>query len=233
MHPQPRMQNKKAYEHSHHRFTGITRHSPRNGVTTYNVISPVIGLCCHRRRRDTSRRLERQRRGVRTTRLRRPRNARLVERAFASIASRPAFVTIASRPSLGRDQIALLLFLAERQAIFRIFRNPPVPIWPWDRAKRRPAPGDTPTRHLVRSAREVPPSPRVGGIKTRDADAACAMTSQTIHKPTPPRSRCALCFRLLLGDELSSLLSYPSHFCGVEPSEDGERELPAKAKPLT
>jgi hypothetical protein len=54
----------------------------------------------------------------------------------------------------------------------------------------------------------------VGGIKTRDADAACAMTSQTIHKPTPPRSRCALCFRLLLGDELSSLLSYPSHFCG-------------------
>jgi len=27
MHPQPRMQNKKAYEHSHHRLTGFTRHS--------------------------------------------------------------------------------------------------------------------------------------------------------------------------------------------------------------
>jgi hypothetical protein len=178
MHPQPRMQNKKAYEHSHHRFTGITRHSPRNGVTTYNVISPVIGLCCHRRRRDTSRRLERQRRGVRTTRLRRPRNARLVERAFASIASRPAFVTIASRPSLGRDQIALLLFLAERQAILRIFRNLPVP----DLAV---GPGET--------------------------------------KAGP--------FALEGRAELA--LSYPSHFCGVETSEDGERELPAKAKPLT
>src|SRR5437868_7890772 len=31
MRPQPRMQNKKAYEHSHHGHTGITRHSPRNG----------------------------------------------------------------------------------------------------------------------------------------------------------------------------------------------------------
>jgi hypothetical protein len=31
LHPQPRMQNKKAYERSHHRFTGVTRPSPRNG----------------------------------------------------------------------------------------------------------------------------------------------------------------------------------------------------------
>src|SRR5436190_24043978 len=31
MRPQPRMQNKKAYERSHHGHTGITRHSPRNG----------------------------------------------------------------------------------------------------------------------------------------------------------------------------------------------------------
>jgi hypothetical protein len=43
------MQNKKAYEHSHHGHAEIIRHSPRNGFTTYNVISPVIGLCCHRR----------------------------------------------------------------------------------------------------------------------------------------------------------------------------------------
>ena len=44
MRPQPRMQNKKAYERNHHGRAEITRHSPRNGFTTYNVISPVIGL---------------------------------------------------------------------------------------------------------------------------------------------------------------------------------------------
>ena len=31
MHPQPRVRSKKAHEHSHHRFTGMTRLSPRNG----------------------------------------------------------------------------------------------------------------------------------------------------------------------------------------------------------
>src|SRR5438045_8701971 len=35
MHPQPRMQNKKAYEHSHHGHTGFTRHSPRNGFNGF------------------------------------------------------------------------------------------------------------------------------------------------------------------------------------------------------
>jgi hypothetical protein len=52
------MQNKKAYEHSHHGHAEIIRHSPRDGFTTYNVISPVIGLCCHRRLRDVSRKLD-------------------------------------------------------------------------------------------------------------------------------------------------------------------------------
>ena len=33
---------------SHHGHTGITRHSPRNGFTAYFVLSPVIGLSCHR-----------------------------------------------------------------------------------------------------------------------------------------------------------------------------------------
>jgi hypothetical protein len=32
-HPQPRMQNKKAYEYSHHRFAEFTRPSPRNGFS--------------------------------------------------------------------------------------------------------------------------------------------------------------------------------------------------------
>src|SRR3981081_1941346 len=31
MHPQPRVRNKKAHEHSHHGHTGVTRHSLRNG----------------------------------------------------------------------------------------------------------------------------------------------------------------------------------------------------------
>jgi hypothetical protein len=39
---------KKAHEHSHHGHTGITRHSPRNGFTAYFVLSPAIGLVCHR-----------------------------------------------------------------------------------------------------------------------------------------------------------------------------------------
>ncbi len=57
---------------SHHGHTGNIRHSPRNGFTTYFVLSPVIGLFCHRHPRSLLRELERQRRDVRTTRLRRP-----------------------------------------------------------------------------------------------------------------------------------------------------------------
>jgi len=37
---------------SSHGHTGITRHSPRNGFTAYFVLSPAIGLFCHRRLRD-------------------------------------------------------------------------------------------------------------------------------------------------------------------------------------
>jgi hypothetical protein len=44
MHPQPRVQNKKAHERSHHGHTGITRHSPRNGFTAYFALSPVTAL---------------------------------------------------------------------------------------------------------------------------------------------------------------------------------------------
>jgi hypothetical protein len=49
--PQPCVRNKKAHKHSHHGHTGITRHSPRNGFTAYNALSPVTGLVCHRRLR--------------------------------------------------------------------------------------------------------------------------------------------------------------------------------------
>ena len=52
MHPQSRVQNEKAHERSHHEFTGTTRHSrTRMVLTAYFVLSPVIGLSCHRRQR--------------------------------------------------------------------------------------------------------------------------------------------------------------------------------------
>jgi hypothetical protein len=41
-----------AHECSHHRSTGNTRHSRTRVVLTVSfVLSPVIGLCCHRRLR--------------------------------------------------------------------------------------------------------------------------------------------------------------------------------------
>ena len=45
MHPQPRMQNKKAYEHSHHGHTGDTRHSPRNGFNGFLRALPGDRAC--------------------------------------------------------------------------------------------------------------------------------------------------------------------------------------------
>src|SRR3954462_14436044 len=45
MRPQPRMQNKKAYEHSHHGHTGFTRHSPRNGFNGFLRALPGDRAC--------------------------------------------------------------------------------------------------------------------------------------------------------------------------------------------
>ena len=36
---------------SHHEYTGITRHSPRDGFNVYLVLFPVLGLVGHRRLR--------------------------------------------------------------------------------------------------------------------------------------------------------------------------------------
>jgi hypothetical protein len=41
----------KAHEHSHHRSTGNTRLSPRNGFTAYFALSPATNSSCHRRQR--------------------------------------------------------------------------------------------------------------------------------------------------------------------------------------
>jgi len=66
------------------------------------VLSPVIGLSCHRRPQEACfSRTWRRRRGVRTTRLHRPHQARSSFAPSASTASRPASVTIAIRPSSG------------------------------------------------------------------------------------------------------------------------------------
>jgi hypothetical protein len=87
MRPQPRVQNKKAHEIVTTVVPALPG-IPRAMVLAVSfVISPVIGLYCHRHRRDTSRQLERQRRGVRTTRLRRPHRVPFVSSTSASIAS--------------------------------------------------------------------------------------------------------------------------------------------------
>jgi hypothetical protein len=84
---------------SHHGHTGSPGIPCAMVLTVSFVLSPVTGLVCHRHRRSLLRRLERQRRGVRTTRLRRPLQAPFVYSAKVSTASRLTFVTIARRPS--------------------------------------------------------------------------------------------------------------------------------------
>jgi hypothetical protein len=75
---------------SHHRFTGPIRLSPRNGFN--GLLRALLGdrafLPPSPARRGTRlRELERQRRGVRTTRLRRPQRVRFVPRTATSTAS--------------------------------------------------------------------------------------------------------------------------------------------------
>ena len=104
MHPQPRVRNKKAHEHSHHRFTENIGPSLRNGFNGYFVLSPATGLFCHRRQRNTFRQLDTSV-GVSGphdfavriggARLRRPRVHRI---------PLPTFVTIAKRPLVRRGQ---------------------------------------------------------------------------------------------------------------------------------
>src|SRR3954465_14304244 len=102
MRPQPRMQNKKAYECRHHGHTGNARHSPHNGLTVSFVISSVIGLGCHRRLRFVSASLtpasRRQDHTTSPSAL-----VPFVSDTSPSIPSRPAPVTLAIRPLVGRD----------------------------------------------------------------------------------------------------------------------------------
>jgi len=59
MHPQPRVQSKKAHERSYHRYAELVRPSLRNGFNAYSVLSPVNGsfatvACASYRRLDSS-----------------------------------------------------------------------------------------------------------------------------------------------------------------------------------
>ena len=51
MRPQPRVQNEKAHEHSHHGHTGSPGIPYAMVLTVSFVLSPVTGLVCHRRPR--------------------------------------------------------------------------------------------------------------------------------------------------------------------------------------
>src|SRR3954447_7307307 len=93
---------------------------PRAMVLTVSfVISSVIGLCCHRRQQNEFRQLDAsiEASGPHDFAVRE--KLRIVERAFASTASRPAFVTIASRPSWWDETARLIgLIWGNRETIF-------------------------------------------------------------------------------------------------------------------
>ena len=95
---------KKTHERRHHRFTGITRHSLRDGFTAYSVLSPVCRACSHRRyagivpaKLDASVGASGPHGfAVRNT-------YRSSHDSAASIASRPTSVTMANAPLLEQD----------------------------------------------------------------------------------------------------------------------------------
>ena len=102
VHPQPRVGKNRTTRASSPWVHRIHPAFPHAMVLTVSFeLFPVIGPCCHRRLRNCFRKLERQRRGVRTTRLRRPLHMPFVSGTSASIASRPASVTIACAPGWG------------------------------------------------------------------------------------------------------------------------------------
>ena len=88
---------------SHHRLAETIRHSLRDGFTTYSALSPAIGLFCRRPRAMQSIvASSRQRRGVKTTRLCRPRGKRIRRvRSPTAIASRASVRDDRDTPPLG------------------------------------------------------------------------------------------------------------------------------------
>src|SRR3974377_340806 len=104
---------------SRHRYSRVTGIPCAMVLTDSSVLSPVIGLVCHRHRRDAKASLPtwHQRRDARTTRLRRPRSAH-----SSRAPSRPSHPTPNVRDARAeplaraRAQVGLLLFLPKRKA---------------------------------------------------------------------------------------------------------------------
>src|ERR1019366_7648415 len=87
-------------------------------LTAYFALSPVTGLVCHRRLRKLPLANLTPASGRQDHTTSPSASARSSAAPSASTASRPAAVTIACRPSVGRDRIAIFLFLPGRQAKF-------------------------------------------------------------------------------------------------------------------
>src|SRR5207237_10689788 len=116
MRPQPRMQNKKAYEYSHHGHTGATRHSPRNGFNGFLRALPGDRALLPPSFADSSANLMPASGHQNHTTSPSARHARssfappLVHRIPC-----PTSVTIAKRPSVGRDGVLIILIWVNRE----------------------------------------------------------------------------------------------------------------------
>src|ERR1700730_202639 len=94
-----------------------TRHSPRNGFNSFlRALPGDRALLLPSPAESSFRRLDTKRRGVRTTRLRRPLQAPFVNSASASTASCPAFVTIANAPLWARTGELVEMICVNREA---------------------------------------------------------------------------------------------------------------------
>jgi hypothetical protein len=124
MHPQPRVQMKKAHERV---ATGSPEQPGIPCATVYGLLRALSGdrALCHRPRATRSVvASSRQRRGAKTTRLRRPLDARSSARACVRRIPHPTFVTIAKRPSCGTGQLeSLKLLLANGEAKYFLPRG--------------------------------------------------------------------------------------------------------------
>ena len=87
----------------HSEFTGNARHSLTQWFYGLYRALPGDRLSCHRRRVDTSTRLEHQHRGVRTTRLCRPHQHRSSKAHPRPPHPAPTFVTMANAPLSEQD----------------------------------------------------------------------------------------------------------------------------------
>ena len=95
------VQNAHEYsQRSHRKSPGIPA---RNGFNGFLRDLPGDRLFCHRRLADTSAKLERQRRGVRTTRLLRPHERCSSRAPLRPPHPVPTFVTMANAPLSGPD----------------------------------------------------------------------------------------------------------------------------------